>query len=55
MKRAKCRNCTEGDASFGVFCQRCLKQMKLDRQRERVNKEYYLAIEVGAGDLWKIN
>jgi hypothetical protein len=48
-----CRNCCERQATFGVFCGRCLANMKKDKKREKEREAMWKAIEFGSGNLWR--
>lgn len=48
----QCRNCHRA-AKVGVFCCQCMKRFREDKKRDKAQKAYWMAVEAGAGDLWR--
>jgi predicted nucleic acid-binding Zn ribbon protein len=38
----------------GVYCAKCMARIRADKKRRRQAKAYWVAVENGAGDLWRV-
>ena len=43
-----------GKPVCGVYCQRCMRAMRLSAKARRTAESLARAVEAGAGDLWRL-
>lgn len=55
MSKKECRNCGKSVKLVNVYCPKCMSLFKRDIKRQKENEAYWKAMEMGSGDLWKIN
>jgi hypothetical protein len=49
----KCRSCEKNEAKVGVYCCKCMAEIRRFVKREKENYSYWQANNFGSGDLWR--